>query len=277
MPGQTPSTIISDLIEGARWKESDGRVTSIERVFIVKLFGDTPAILPGGNIPALPQKDQAFAFALADPGLPQAGDAHPIHGDLFVRQRTPVALGRFIIQVTVQYSLPGGGAFDPPFGSQYMMSGGSSVEQIETQIAFGEQITVEHQGVVQGGEITQTEGRAVMRFGASIQHQSPWNMVNFWVNKVNDGAFSPYSTAGARQWLITEMNYDLIQRDTPFGFPVYEFTMVMSHNPDKWDPVVVFIDEKTGRPPAGLQTTGANAGIKKIAWHAEANFNALFV
>jgi len=283
----TSSTIVSDLIEGARWQEKDGLLTSIERVFIVKVFGTTPPVPGGGagpgGVPGFPQDDEVFKLALAATDLPFAGQAHPIHDNLLVRARTPMALGPVTVKVTIQYSLPDGGAFEPPFGSQYMMSGGSSVEQIETQMAVqppgsgaATQITVEHEGVVQGGEITPTEGRAVMRFGSSIPHLSPWNMANFWVNKVNSGPFQPYSNEAARKWLITEMNYELAQRTTASGFPIYEFSMVMSHNPDTWDPVVVFVDEKTGRPPAGLVTSGVNAGIKKIAWHAEANFSQLF-
>lgn len=286
---QTLSTVlVSDLIEGARWQEKDGLLTSIERVFIVKVLGVTPPDSGGGagpaGVPGFPQDDELFKLALASTNLPQAGQAHPIHDNLFVRARTPTALGPVTVKVTIQYSLPDGGAFEPPFGSQYMMSGGASVEQIETpNERFGvdgeppAQIFVEHEGKEHGGMITPTEGRAVMRFGASIPHLSPWSMANFWVNKVNgispEGAFQPYSDGPKRTWLITEMNYELAQRTTASGFPIYEFSMVMSHNPDTWDPIIVFIDETTGQPPKGLIP---GTGIKKIAWHVEADFTDLF-
>ena len=68
------------------------------------------------------------------------------------------------------------------------------------------------------------------------------------------------------------MNFELEQRTTPLGYPIYGFTMTMHHNPDTWDPGVIYIGED-GRPPLGL-TPGV--GFKVIPWHLESDFDDLF-
>ena len=289
---QQPVNDGPDIIEGARLKEENGVVVSIDRVFIL-------SDLRIGIV-----ADEIFQIALAHSDIPLNTAAHPIHTDLFVVSRVPKVLGPTIVRVTVTYGLPGGSQFDPPFGSQYMLSGGASVEQTERALhrldqmdmpgvgdAAGDQITVEYQkpgadkAIVQNGEITPFEGRSIMTFGAQIATVAPWLMAEFWVNKVNSGAFF-YSQAPRHTWLITDMNYELTIKETPNGYPIYEMSVTMRHNPDTWDPFVIWIDPETGRPPgpaldsAGEPIAGtgliAGTGYKNVKWHDETGFDALF-
>ena len=280
--------VIADIIEGVRLTESEGVVKSVDRAFIVHGFPT-----PGGvNVPEDPQtgtlnKDEIIKLTLQHGSLPQPGEAHPNFDFLFVTGRTARAMSPLVIMVTVTYGLPGGGRFDAPLGTPYIMSGGSSVEQVETQIhrrdqnanpnpgdRAGDQITVEHEGVKQGGEITPFEGRAVLNFGTAFASLTPWLLVANWVNTVNDSSSFFYSPGAlARTWLITELNFELSDRESPFGWPIYEFSMTMRHNPDTWDPGVIFIDPTTGRPPEGLS---AGTGYKQVIWHDERNFSNLF-
>jgi len=281
-------TVVSDIIEGSRLKEENSIVVSIDRVFMV-------SGLPSGIV-----ADEVLKTALANSSVPRAGDTHPIYSDLFAIGRVPKAMGPTIVQVTVTYSLPGGGSFDPPFGSQYMLSGGTSVEQTERALHRlgqddgsppGSQILVRYappapaEDIVQNGEITPFEGRSVMTFGAQIATVAPWIMAEAWVNKVNGGSFF-YSSAPKRTWLITDMNYELTVRKTPNGFPIYEMSVTMRHNSDTWDPFVIFIDPETGRPPGPeldemgepIPNTGLieDVGYKHVKWHDERNFQQLF-
>ena len=161
------------------------------------------------------------------------------------------------------------------------------MEQVERALDnTGAQILVSYTppgtttAIVQNGTITPFEGRSVMTFAAPISTFAPWALVKSWVNTVNSAAFNPYgSGAGPREWLITDMNYELVAK--PAGFPTYDFTMTMRHNPDKWDPFVIYIDPETGRPPApdadGNGGLVAGQGYKTIPWHIESNFDQLFI
>ena len=62
--------------------------------------------------------------------------------------------------------------------------------------------------------------------------------------------------------------------------------MTRRHNPDTWDPFVIWIDPETGRPPGpALDSSGdpipgtgliENVGYKTVKWHDETSFSALF-
>ncbi len=269
-------TVVSDIIEGSRLKEENGIVVTIDRVFMV-------SGLPSGIV-----ADEVLKTALANSSVPRAGDTHPIYSDLFALGRVPKAMGPTIVQVTVTYAVPGGGSFDPPFGSQHMLSGGTSVEQTERALHRlgqfdgappGSQILVRYappdggEDIVQNGEITPFEGRSIMTFGAQIPTVAPWLLSQNWVNTVNGGGFFYSSSAQPRTWLITDMNYELAVRKTPNGFPIYEMSMTMRQNLDTWDPFVIFIDPETGRPPENLVE---DVGYKHVKWHDERNFGQLF-
>jgi len=286
-----------DIIDGSRLKEENGVVVSIDRVFIL-------SDLPIGIV-----ADEVLKTALDDRSIPLRSATHPIFSNLVVMSRVPKALGPTIVQVTVTYAVPGGGSFDPPFGSQYMNSGGTSVEQTERALhrlnqskapngggipqgdAAGDQITVQYtppgatEAKIQNGEITPFEGRSVMTFGAQITTTAPWLLAESWVNQVNNGPFF-YSQAPARTWLVTDMTYELTVRTSSNGFPIYEMSLTLRHNSDTWDPFVIFIDPETGRPPgpeldaAGdpIPDTGLISGVgyKNVKWHDERDFNQLF-
>ena len=287
------ASLIADIIEGVRWQEEDGTVTAIDRAFMVTdITAPGAADVPdhgGGLGPPLgfPTRDEVMRYALDNSDLPAPGRPHPIESHLFVTKRVPKIIGPRTVMVTVTYAIPGGGSFDPPFGD-FALSGGSSVEQVERALhnqtqpdgaTSGQQIVVEYQppgadtAIKQNGEITPFEGRAVMSFRAQIATQAPWAIVSSWVNMVNTGSFFPYAPgAASRTWLITDMDYELLSSSNPLGAPLYEMTLTMRHNPNTWDPFVIYIDPETGRPPADL----LNVGYKTVKWHFEDDFGRLF-
>ncbi len=281
------SIVVADIIEGVKWKEEGGRVVSIDRAFIVSGLPVQPLDIPHAGErtthPGAFQFDEVMKAALADASVAQPGEAHPVHAELFVVERTPKIIGSQTVMVTCTYKLPGGGSFDPPTGTQYMMSGGTSVEQVETPFnrleqsdgsLAGSEISLQHEGLEdQVGTISPFEGRAVLSFGAAISSLAPWLLVANWVNTVNAGTFFYAPGAVARTWLITDMNFELSDRETVGGLPIYEFQMNMRHNPTGWDPDVWMVDPDTGRPPKDMVS---GEGFKKIFWYDERNFNSLF-
>ena len=289
--------LIADILESVRWQEEDGVVTSIDRGFLI-----TGLPVPHGTgdgvpgIPGMPVNDEVMRFALDHGNLPGPGDSHPIESHLSVTKRTPRIIGPRTVMVTVTY----GGSFEPPFTTNFLVSGGASVEQTERALHRlgqsggppygsgnpGEQITVKwtppgaSDAIIQNGEITPFEGRSVLSFVAQIARSDPWTIIPDYVNKVNLGSFFYAPGAAPRTWLITDMNFDVVSKETPTSAPIYEMSMTMRHNPDTWDPFVIYIDEKTGRPPGpdenGQGGLTAGEGYKRVKWHDEISFDILF-
>ena len=276
-------TVVSDVIDGVRLREEGGVVVSIDRAFIVSGIPGVPGAPEGLPVDPVQQvmvppgglrSDEVLKLALDNNGVAQPGFAHPVYDHLFVSSRTTKVLGPQTIMVTCTYTQPGGGSFDPPLGSLYTLTGGSSVEQIETAFEPGGtvQIEVTHGGVTQGGTITPFEGRAVLGFGSAFPSIAPWLLTTNWVNTVNGGPFFYAPGAEKRTWLITDFNFELAERKSPSGIPIYQFSLSMRHNPDTWDPGVVFINPETGKPPENIDATGH----KTIQWHSEMDFDTLF-
>jgi len=96
--------------------------------------------------------------------------------------------------------------------------------------------------------------------------QSPWQVAAAVVGKVND---STWLGTEARQWMCTACTWKLCD-DAP-AKNRYFFTLEFQQNPDTWDPTVVFIDDRTSRPPAHLVE---GKGYKTIQWHEETNFDS---
>jgi hypothetical protein len=70
-----------------------------------------------------------------------------------------------------------------------------------------------------------------------------------------------------RTWLCTSVGWKLFDRGE--GPMTYRFELEFQYKGDGWDPTAVFIDERTGRPPAGLVI---DVGYKTIPYLGEANF-----
>ena len=233
------ATVIADIIEGARWKEVNGTVTEITRIYDVRdLPAPPPPSTPGVAFAVQLGFDELHQIALNVPSVPQPGEAHPVKSALVVTSRIPRARSPFAVRILVHYSLPGGSGFDPPPGSSFVLSGGSSVEQIETQLyrlaqpdgtPAGNQITVEHNGVTQGVEISPFEARDVLRVGNVFQSADPQALSRSWTNLVNSGTFLWDGSAIPRTWLVTEYPFTLTNSDT-LPFPTYEFTVSLRHN-----------------------------------------------
>ncbi len=265
--GGLPSTVVIDIIDNAIWRETDGRVVEIQRLALV-------SNLPVPEDPAPLDKVLAIALDSGVP-IPQAGDPHPHESSLRVVQRDPKPRGVGIVEVLITYKLPERGEF-PPLGQSFVMSGGSAVEQITTQlrrpppIDDGSQITVEHNSVIQGGEITPFEVRSEISLSRIENTANPLGISRFWTNSVNSGGWFADPGAPARTWLIADVGFELINRGP--AIPEWRFNYRLRNNPDGFDPQVVFIDPETGRPPPGLVQ---GTGYKTILWHVALNFASL--
>jgi hypothetical protein len=258
-------TIIKDIMDAARWQEADGRITQIDRKVLIHDF----EVPPNGHV-----ADAVCNKALQSTLMPQPGVAHPHQGDLLLRGRVARAVSTNIVEVLLTYKLPAEGSLPDPMN--YELSGGASIQQVQTEVVPpgrpepSGQVTVEYNGVVQGGEISPYEAIATVRFEYIAATQIPLSIVRSYTNLVNDGTFWGFDpSAMPRTWIISEVSFERVALE-----PVtqYRFGFQLQHNPDGWDPQVIYVDPETGRPPADLV---ANLGYKTIAWHNAVNFGAV--
>ena len=252
------SVINIDIIENARWHEQDGLVVEIGRLAIISNL-DPILTTP---------RDFLFVLARAQLGLPSNGASHPWQPTLKLRERDFTAMGHGIVHAMLKYKRDDLGA---PSGVSYVLRGGSSSEQIETQLdRAGNQIIVSHQGKQQGGEIHPYEVRSEIQASWLEQSQFPGDFTRTYANKVNNGVWTLDLTAPARTWHCRDISFD--PENSQLSPPQYRFTASFTYNPDMFDPQVVYIDPETGKPPPMLV---AGQGYKTIPWYEEADFSAI--
>lgn len=100
--------------------------------------------------------------------------------------------------------------------------------------------------IFQGGEINVPfpQGNIQLQ-GISDPATNPWDVANQFIAAINDNT---WLTKPARTWICSEVQWDILDvRDQ-----VYRFGFEFQNNPDEWDPTAVFLDQRTGRPPANV-------------------------
>lgn len=242
--------VISDIIDGARWNETDGVVTEIVRLFMVTFPTPAPDLFREGNL---------FGSLVAV-GIPQPGDAHPIKSNCFVVQRNVLPQSPRLFTVEVVYRDPTQPEAD---GDDYQVSISSTLEQVETERdLFGNQVTVQHQQVTQGGQVSVLRPRHGVTFTRIENTTAPGAIGLAYVGKTNDAL---WQSGAAGTWMLESYQADLVVAAADRWRCSYTFR----YNPDGHDPQVVFIDPESGRPPPGLV---AGVGYKTVEQYDQATF-----
>lgn len=253
-----PAALTIDILEGVRWREEKGVVKEVSRLAVVS------------GLTLGPDAEQAVAQALNHVDMPKPGDSHPLVVGLFLADRFPVARDPTIMQVELRYKIPG--LIDqPPPGEPWTLSGGAALEEIETQLdRDGNQVTVEHQGVVQGVRIRPLMPREELNAEWTGQSTTPGQVVRAYVGKTNELTWQGWLPGSGLCMSITFDPIDVTQSP-----PLYRFNASFRQKDDDGsghDPQVVFIDPESGEPPPGLV---AGVGYKTVPWYIRADFNAL--
>jgi hypothetical protein len=162
----------------------------------------------------------------------------------------------------------------------------ANIQQISTnRDKDGNEVTVQHtfssddpdagdyagQTITQSGEFTVYTPQRTLQIRGLIANDEPWTIANAIVGYVNSTPFGSGGSSTGRDWLCTAATWKAynIKSSGESGSDTYMFTFEFQHNPDGWDPSVVFINPKTGKPPVGLV---ANVGYKQIQWHPSCDF-----
>lgn len=160
------------------------------------------------------------------------------------------------------------------------IDGASSLQQETTELDFdSNQITVQHtwppedptkanETQVQGGSLSVLTPYPTVSISTKFTHSFPTIVQQNWVGFVN--SFT-WNAGAARTWLCTSVNYQ--DSDSGASPPVWQFVFTFAHKSTGWDPTAVFIDERTGKPPADLVD---GVGLKTVTFYPEFDFNTEF-
>jgi len=226
----------------------------------------------------------ALKTALDASGVPSYGDAYGADFPNLVVTGREVSIvdadaGTYDVDITYGHFTEDQDQDDPLTG---VLQGElqASIQQVTSNVdANGDTITVEHtypsddpdfpdETKVQGGEITYFEVQKTIRMRGFRTIARPWLIVSQIQNKLNK---NPWNGGAARTWLCTNATSTILNRA---GDGTYEMTFEFQYNPDGWDPTVVFIDERTGKPAVGLVE---GTGYKQIQRLDEINFDAVLL
>lgn len=256
-----------DRVDTLEAEEKDGVVTRVVRRARVTGLTSTDYLV--------------LMSALTDAGLPVYNDPLPGAANLVLRSRTPKIVDgdTGTVDVDLVYEMPRGTgqSFSAPHFGLLLGEVQSTVNQVKSNTdSGGRTITVEHtypdedpdfpgETKVQGGEIEffQPQSRLILK--GVIATTNPWLVERYIVGKINDAA---WAGRGSEEWMCTGCTWRLLDSTVNR----YEFSFEFQHNPDTWNPVVVFTDERTGKPPPDLIE---GEGIKRITKHEAVNFDSV--
>lgn len=275
------ATVRMDKIDTTSLEEVNGVIVKLER----------RAVITGANTASMDYR--ALNEALAIAGVPVAGSRLTGTGYdhlVLVRRRPKVISSRkdFFVDLDYEPVLAGPNQDFTNLGFPGIVYGRTrcSVVQKNTNFRleldpggtgqyFKKQITVQHtyppddpdfagETQTQGGEVSFYDPQRTLSFEGYRDTLLPWVMANFLIASINTNS---WASQGPKEWMCTEVSWNMMKKGR------YHFGFEFQHNSDTWDPMAVFIDSRTGRPPVGLVE---DVGYKRVSRHREVNFNAAF-
>ena len=218
-----------------------------------------------------------FTEALSATGLPAALSVPTLSANLVLVKRTPRLIGdnnNTRLKVDLEYVSKG----DSPYN--FVFTGGTSLKQIQTEKdGAGIPITLSHTWPADDPDFpseTKTQGASVsveaqeVRMTATgiLSRDYPWRESAEWVGFLNS---TPWADGGARQWRCQDVSFESFDKST--SPPKYLFHYEFVFDGLGWQPGVVFIDPRTGKPPENLV---AGTGTKTVGWYPTKDFNEQF-
>ncbi len=224
---------------------------------------------------------QVLMEALTEAGIPAS--MTPLTGapNLVLVERNPKLNDDRTVDVDLIYEHALNEAQDlnnPPFGI-VIGECQASLNQVTSNLdENAETITVQHtypaddadypnQLKKQGGEIQFFQPQLTLKYQGAKFTISPLLVARSIVGCVNSRQWGGGNVA---EWICTAATWKFL--DVNSSPNRYLFTFEFQFNPDGWSPTVVFIDDRTGKPPANLVE---GVGYKKIDKHVQVDFEAI--
>lgn len=226
---------------------------------------------------------QVLFSALEEAGVPAYGDLLPGAPNLFLRRRSPrlVEGEPGVVDVDLVYehtATSQGQSIDDPVFGVLLGEVDATVNSVKAnKDVFGQLFQLSHtypeddpdfpgEPKIQGGEVEFLQPQTTFSFRGVRTTTAPWLEQRFLLSTVNATDWSGY---GPEEVLCTRVGWRPIDGETG----KFEFTYVFQHNPDGWNPTIVFIDERTGKPPPNLVE---GIGYKKVTMYLATDFENAF-
>jgi hypothetical protein len=253
----------ADLIDGTlNLQESQGIVTSITRRYLVTGLSDTDFTV--------------LYSAITDAGVPTFETALPGYTNLEVigRSAVPVPNSTTMCYVDVEYGIVASE------GHNYTFTMDGTVSNLTTPVdRFGLPIVVQHTystddeqfpGLTesQGGNINVMDPSLVMTATGIETTNRPLEIVRRWIGQLNASAWAGFP---ALTWLCT--NVKAVPMDASSQENQWQLTFSFQLNKFGWTPYAVFIDQRTGRPPANVVS---GVGYVPVSWYPQLNYGHKF-
>jgi hypothetical protein len=208
-----------------------------------------------------------YAFILAVAELPQPGSAFDgDHPELILEERI---IDRIVSQdadghsahVQLIYRLQrAAAAFD--------QSGGVSTIQLQTDVdSSGTAILTTNPDDATDKQIAPVDvfvAQIDQDYQTTEATDNPAAAALVYLNKTNNAAFRD-QLAGT--WRVSAVSWE--PADMSASPKTWHFTWQLSHQPDGWNPTVVFVNRDTGKIPS-------NATRTTVTWYTQVNFAAKF-
>jgi hypothetical protein len=258
----------------------DVKIDRVDFLEAVERHGAVIRLVRVARVVGLTDTDyQTLQSALDEAGIPAA--KAPLTGfpDLVLTERNPKLVEKGVVDVTLVYEriTDEGQDLTEPEAGFVSMEVNSYIQQVKTNLdEDGNTITVSHtypnddanfpgDTKTQAGEINYFAAHRTMTVTGLKTTSRPWVMAAKMVGAVNSGS---WAGGAAHEWMCTGLRWTI----HTIGPPVfYSISFEFQHNPDSWNPTVVFIDERTGKPPIGLVE---DVGYKTIRKHREISFGS---
>lgn len=225
----------------------------------------------------------ALFSALDESDIPNVGSKLPGAPHLTLAERNPklVDSDQGTVDVDLVYEPfddEGQNIDDPPYG---VLTGSvrASVQQLTTNLdKDGNTITTTHtwpsddpdwpgRTDVQGGQVQAFIPQKTFAIQGIRKLQRPWIMANAIIGTINIGSFAG---GNAHEWMCVGITWKIVDA-TPLANR-YHMSFEFQHNPDTWNPSVVFIDPRSQLPPKDLVD---GDGYKTVRVHKEASFETI--
>ena len=267
------TTITIDRVTTLSARERHGALVGMTREVLVSGLTD-------GDFDAL---FTALDDMETDDGTLAAGSILTGHNDLVLVERNPSLVPgdpqKVLIELVYEHFQNDGQDLDNPAHGVVFIKSSTNLQQIKSQLdAAGDTISVAHtfpaddpdhpsETVTQGGEISVTESQETVVVTGIYTTDSPDDLSYQLQNHVSDRA---WLGGAAGTWKCTRVEWEDYHIGATASAPVdAKFTIEFQHNASGWQPEVVYIDPRTGKPPPDLV---ADTGYKTVTWYLTADF-----
>ena len=162
----------------------------------------------------------------------------------------------------------------------FVFSGSSSLNQITTELdGLGQQVTVSHTfpaGDKDFPSTLRTQGASMSVLSPQMSLSAVGVMEEDYPHIIAfqwSGAVNATTWADMLPGTLICMGAGFVPHDLGADPKKYKFTFDFQFDPSGWEPLAVYIDERTGKPPENLVN---GTGYKTVVYRPQQEYNTLF-